>query len=231
MRTDIHFIQAIPSLTTVRATVLFFLIVFPLHGWAEQIGKVVLIQGHPLVERNDQHILIKRNDSLFTNDTVITPLGSKVLFKLKDDSTISLAENTQFKLSEYEYKKGNEKSTVRFDMLKGAFRTLTGKIGTENSPTFEIRTPVATIGVRGTEFWGGFIFSDSLDVTMLKGKGVYIKNEHGVVEITKPGEGTMVDPGVAPSPVSMWSDKKLKAASAATALKKPASSSFFESSY
>lgn len=208
-----------------------FLTVFPLLSWAESIGKVVLVQGHPIVEREGQHLLLKRNDALFIKDTVITPVGSKVLFRLEDKSTISLAENTQFTLSQYDYKKGSQNSTASFEMLKGAFRTLTGKMGEQQSPSFEIHTPVATIGVRGTEFWGGFIFSDSLDVTMLEGKGVYIKNEHGKVDITKPGEGTMVNQGMAPSPVSMWSKKKLKAAEAATSLKKQSAPSFFESSY
>jgi hypothetical protein len=209
----------------------FILTVFPLTSWAESIGRVVLIQGHPIVEREGQHLLLKRNDALFTKDTVITPIGSKVLFRLKDRSTISLAENTQFTLTQYDYKDGSEKSTARFNMLKGAFRTLTGKIGKQKEPHFEIHTPVATIGVRGTEFWGGFIFSDSLDVTMLEGKGVYITNEHGTVEISKPGEGTMVSEGEAPSSISVWSQKKLKAAEAATSLKTSSTPSFFDSSY
>ncbi|MAY43073.1 MULTISPECIES: FecR family protein [unclassified Neptuniibacter] len=209
----------------------FVLTVFPVTSWAEGVGKVILTQGHPIVEREGQHLLLKRNDALFIKDTLITSTDSKVLFRLKDRSTISLAENTLFTLTQYDYKEGSEKSISRFNMLKGAFRTLTGKIGKQKEPNFEIHTPVATIGVRGTEFWGGFIFSDSLDVTMLKGKGVYITNEHGTVEISKPGEGTMVSEGQAPSPISVWSQKKLKAAEAATSLRTGSTPSFFDSSY
>jgi len=186
---------------------------------SEKIGKVVLIQGKPLVERQNQHLFIKRNDPLFTQDVLITPVGSKILIKLEDKTTISLAENTQFELSKYQFDKKAQTSDVSFKMLKGAFRTLTGSIGKQKQPKFEIHTPVATIGVRGTEFWGGMIFSDALDVTMLEGKGVYIKNEHGQVEITRPGDGTMVSKGMKPSEVSMWSDDKLKKAAAATELK------------
>lgn len=183
----------------------------------ESIGKVILSQGHPLVERNNQHLLIERNDKLYPMDTLITPVGSRLLIKLKDNSTISLAENTEFELSKYKFTK--KESDVSFKMLKGAFRALTGSIGKQDNPKFEILTPVATIGVRGTEFWGGFIFSDALDVTMLEGKGVYITNEYGTVEITRPGDGTMVSKGKAPSEVSMWSMEKMKKAAAATELK------------
>lgn len=186
---------------------------------SNEIGKVVLIQGQPLVERQNQHLFIKRNDPLFTEDILITPVGSKILIKLEDKTTISLAENTQFELSKYQFDKKAQTSDVSFKMLKGAFRTLTGSIGKQKQPKFEIHTPVATIGVRGTEFWGGMIFSDALDVTMLEGKGVYIKNQYGQVEITRPGDGTMVSAGMKPSEVSMWSQEKLKKAAAATELK------------
>ncbi|MGH1462929.1 MAG: FecR family protein [Neptuniibacter sp.] len=193
-------------------------ILFPSLSFAEEaIGKVVLALGHPLVERNNQHILIKRNDPLFQKDTLITPVGSRILITLKDKSRISLAENTEFSLTQYEFNK--QSSNVQFNMLKGAFRTLTGSIGKQKDPKFEIHTPIATIGVRGTEFWGGFIFTGDLDVTMLEGKGVYITNEYGTVDIKNPGEGTMVRSGQAPSEITRWSTEKIKKAAAATLVK------------
>ena len=196
-------------------------VILPLNAVADAIGKVVLIQGSPLVERNGQHLFIKRNDAIFTADMIITPIGSKILVRLNDKSTISLAENSQFEFTKYQYDQKNDKSDVSFKMLKGAFRTITGKIGKQKQPKFEIHTPVATIGVRGTDFWGGFIFSDALDVTMLSGKGVYIKNDKGLTELSKPGEGTMVAEGAAPGEVSMWSKEKIAKANAATELKEP----------
>lgn len=194
----------------------------------ESIGKIVLAQGQPIVERADQHLLLKRGDNLYQMDKLITPVGSRVLIRFRDKTTLSLAENTVFEFSKYEI--GDERSEVSFKMVKGAFRALTGSIGKQKDPQFEIHTPLATIGVRGTEFWGGMIFSDALDVTMLEGKGVYIRNQFGEVEITQAGDGTMVSPGQAPSEISRWSEEKLKKAAAATSLKenKPKSSNLFD---
>ncbi|MFY0678514.1 MAG: FecR family protein [Neptuniibacter sp.] len=205
------------SLKTLKVLLTGLLLTFSIQSLAnESIGKVVLAQGQPIVERDNQHLPIKRNDKLYQKDRLITPVGSRLLIKLKDKTTVSLAENTVFELSRYTF--GKKKSDVSFKMIKGAFRTLTGAIGKQEDPKFEIHTPLATIGVRGTEFWGGMIFSDALDVTMLEGKGVYITNKFGTVEITRPGDGTMVQQGMAPSDVSMWSAEKLKKAAAATAL-------------
>lgn len=184
---------------------------------SDPIGKVVLAQGNPLVERENLHLPLKRNDELYQKDRLITPVGSRILIKLIDKTTISLAENTVFELSSYNFNK--KKSDVSFKMLKGAFRTLTGAIGKQKDPKFEIHTPIATIGVRGTEFWGGMIFSDALDVTMLQGKGVYVTNDYGTVEISQPGDGTMVNSNEAPSQISKWSKEKLTKAAAATEVK------------
>ncbi|WP_420598114.1 FecR family protein [Neptuniibacter sp.] len=208
------------SLKTIKLLLTCLLITFSVQTLAaESIGKVVLAQGQPIVERDNQHLPIKRNDKLYQKDRLITPVGSRLLIKLKDKTTVSLAENTVFELSRYTF--GKKKSDVSFKMIKGAFRTLTGAIGKQANPKFEIHTPLATIGVRGTEFWGGMIFSDALDVTMLEGKGVYITNEFGTVDITRPGEGTMVKQGMAPSDVSVWTNEKLKKAAAATAVGSP----------
>lgn len=204
------------NINKIVRTCFILIILSPSLAFAEQIGKVVLTQGNPIVERNNHHIFIKRNDLLFTGDTLITPLGTKILFRLNDESTISLAENTEFVLSRYRYKR--KSSDVSFKMLKGAFRALSGRIGKQKNPQFEVNTPIATIGIRGTEFWGGMIFSNALDVTMLSGKGIYIKNKYGKVNINQSGLGTEVQPGKAPSKPKLWSQEKLAKAAAATSL-------------
>jgi len=206
------------SLKTIKLLLTSLLITFSVQTLAaESIGKVVLAQGQPVVERDNQHLPIKRNDKLYQKDRLITPVGSRLLIKLKDKTTVSLAENTVFELSRYTF--GKEKSDVSFNMIKGAFRTLTGAIGKQENPQFEIRTPVATIGVRGTDFWGGFIFSEALDVTMVSGKGVYVTNSHGTVEIKEPGQGTTVQRGQTPSTVKAWPQEKLDKAIEATRVK------------
>lgn len=92
---------------------------------------------------------------------------------------------------------------------------------------------MAVIGVRGTDFWGGFNLlnagSRTLDVVMLKGTGVYVESEGRQVELQQAGEGTTVaglemHPSlsmaeemalrstVVPTPAKVWGEKKVKAA-------------------
>ena len=72
---------------------------------------------------------------------------------------------------------------------------------------------MGTIGIRGTDFWGGFYFSQALDVALLGGKGIYIENAAGLVEITQQGDGSTVrSANELPLPPTHWGDKKLDAA-------------------
>lgn len=193
-----------------------FLIIQTIPSQADTIGKVIAIQGNPIVFRGNHRLPLGNKVRLRTGDEIVTPKSGKVRFRLKDNTVITLASNTQFKLSKYTFDKTT--SDVKFRLAKGAFQAITGAIGKQANPKFEVETRVATLGIRGTEFWGGFIFSDALDVTMLSGKGVYIKNEFGQVELVSGGEGTTVQAGSAPTAPKSWPESKMQRAKRATTL-------------
>ncbi|GGB78959.1 hypothetical protein GCM10011352_00730 [Marinobacterium zhoushanense] len=186
----------------------------PSSAWAEVIGMVVMTQGHPVVEREERRLELEPNDDLFERDRLITPKGSRVLLKLRDKTTVSLAENSVFELTEYSF--DDDTSDVSFKLLKGAFRAISGLIGQQENPKFEVKTSTALIGIRGTDFWGGFIFTGDLDVAMFSGKGVYVENDFGRVELTEASAGTTVVAGRPPSDPIKWKQGKLSRAAAAT---------------
>jgi len=66
---------------------------------------------------------------------------------------MSLSPDTEFKVEEYSFEgkqDGSEKSF--FNLVKGGLRAITGAIGHTNKKNYRLNTPVATIGIRGTEF-------------------------------------------------------------------------------
>ena len=80
-----------------------------------------------------------------------------------------------------------------------------------------VRTPVAEIGIRGTDFWTGPI-DGPFGVLLLDG-AVTVSNPAGVVVLDQPGEGTNIaGPGSAPGPVTQWPQQKVDRALAAVAL-------------
>jgi hypothetical protein len=80
-----------------------------------------------------------------------------------------------------------------------------GAISQEDKTAFAVRTPVATIGIRGTEFWGGEI-DGSFSVLVLKGR-VMVENAAGSVEVPE-GQGVSIPKDGAPLPPSVWQEEK-----------------------
>jgi len=79
-----------------------------------------------------------------------------------------------------------------------------------------VSTPVADIGVRGTEFWGGLL--DKYGVLVLEGE-ITVSNQAGSVTLFGSGQGTDIpSPLDPPGPVKAWSAQKIARAVATVAL-------------
>lgn len=119
-------------------------------------GQVISVAGDAYVERSGTRIMLKPGDPVFTRDTVNTGKDSIVRFRMSDESFFALPSNSSLRISDYLLpgKSTAKKTAPRavFSLLKGGFRTVTGLIGKLGGETYQVRTPVATIGVRGTEF-------------------------------------------------------------------------------
>ena len=80
------------------------------------------------------------------------------------------------------------------------------------SSEISVTTPVAIIGIRGTEFWGGPIDDQVLGVFLIDG-AVSVTNAAGQQILNLPGQGTNIAaPGVAPGAVTFWPADKVSRA-------------------
>lgn len=181
------------------------------------VGNVSLLQGNVELVRRGEIVTLKEDTLLEEGDRLTTGKGG-IRIRLRDNTRITLAKNTQFEIDRYRYSAEEKEAEARFKLVSGAFRAVTGAIGHLPEPSFEVETSVATMGIRGTDFWGGFIFNGDLDVAMFTGKGVYVRNADGIQEIRLPGEGVTVVSGQSPSEVKQWPQWKLQQAIDATKL-------------
>src|SRR3990170_2672679 len=149
------------------------------------IGGVTLARGgveQPLV----------RGTELDNGDVVRTNSG-RAQIRFTDGSYVSLQPNTEFGIREYRYENKTD-GTERgfFGLLKGAMRTVTGAIGRINRDRYQIATPTATVGIRGT---GGVIQVQDDGSTLVIGTS-------GIWSLTNPAGSVDVPAGnsaVAPS--------------------------------
>ena len=115
-------------------------------------GKTLLAKGKVFAKRANGNIPLKRRSALFVKDEIHVGKGAKAQFRMKDRAIISLQENTVLKIKEYQFNQGSSKDSAIMELISGGFRTITGAIGKKNKKDYELRTPLATIGIRGTDF-------------------------------------------------------------------------------
>lgn len=88
-----------------------------------------------------------------SGSTISTGATGRTILRFQDGQAVVLNPNTEFKISNYRFDKANPKQdSATFELLKGAMRSVSGLIGTRNARAYTLHTPVATIGIRGTDF-------------------------------------------------------------------------------
>ncbi|MDD2915538.1 MAG: FecR family protein [Gallionella sp.] len=176
-------------------------------------GTVIHVQGAAFANHNESSDNLSLGAQILVGDHVVTGRNARVGLRMIDGAVLSLGADTEFAINDYRYQERAAQGTARLGLIKGVFRAVTGAIGKLKEHDFKVQTSVGTIGIRGTDFWGGFYFSQALDVALLGGKGIYIENAAGLVEITKSGEGsTVTSANELPLPPKRWGDQKLNAA-------------------
>lgn len=180
---------------------------------SDSAGTVITTQGKVQLIRNGKTQLLKRKDKLLKGDRIITDINSRIKLLMPDNATLTLGSGTDFLINQYQYSEINKTGSARIELLKGVMRAVTGAIGKTQERDFLLSTPVATIGIRGTDFWVGDIFSSAFDIALISGKGVYIQNTAGRVEIENAGYGSSVkNEKTLPSQPRLWGKKKFNAA-------------------
>ena len=101
-------------------------------------------------------------DAVSEGDSLITGKASEVHLTMQDTGFIALRPNTRFKIVGYKADGGDDDKGV-FNLLVGGMRSVTGWIGKFNPTAYQVRTPSATVGIRGTDHETRYIPPGSSD--------------------------------------------------------------------
>ncbi len=105
-----------------------------------------------LIDANGIERTAIKGDALNEGDSINTGGDAMAQINMADGGFISVRPNTKMKVDTYIYAGKNDSSEKSFfSLLVGGFRSLTGLIGKHNKENYKIKTPSATIGVRGTD--------------------------------------------------------------------------------
>jgi len=118
------------------------------------VGIVTLVIGQTkAVNKSGEARILKRTDAIFVGDTIETNKSAHLHIKFIDDGRISIRPESRLHIEAYQYDQVNpEKSTIRFFLEQGVLRSISGKATEAAHDRYRMNTPVAALGVLGTDY-------------------------------------------------------------------------------
>ena len=170
----------------------------------QAIGYVAMLDGRATATaEGGAKRQLNVNDFLHLKETLNTGMGSKMLIEFRDGTTISLGAKAKLILDEFVYKPKDPESKCTTTLIKGAFKAIGGAISATAPDQVKIKTPTATIGIRGTTCVGE-ASSDKLVAIFMDGHAIAVTNDLGQTILDgEPGIGCVTRAGEAPGPRQM----------------------------
>jgi hypothetical protein len=173
----------------VSALMLCCLLLAHTPAFAAKAGDVIMAIGQVTAKGEQAEHKLNRGDSVQEQDTVTTGAGSSLQLRFIDGGRITLRENSSLVLNEYTFKDASgKKDSVLMNLSTGGFRTITGLV----KKNYQLKTPVASIGIRGT-IYGAQLSDDQSELTVFIRQGsVVVYNEFGSILLDTTGDNPSV---------------------------------------
>ena len=120
--------------------------------------------------------------------TIKTGASGRVVLRFDDGQMVSFSEGSLFVITDYKFNAHKPaESNFAVALFKGGMRSVTGAIGEANKSNVSIKTTVATVGIRGTDFQ---LYLDNK---------LYINVLSGAISATNEGGTTVFDAKSSPT--------------------------------
>ena len=161
---------------------------------ADRIGTAAAVRNQATGTFGSQTRALKSGLGVFKNERVDTARNASAQLIFRDETALTVGPNSSVTLDQFVYDPSRNAGKAVIRATKGAFRFVSGSV---DPRSYEIKTPVGTMGVRGTivDFFslpnGGFVF------ILIEGAMAFTipGSPPRTVQLTKPGQSLVVYPG------------------------------------
>src|SRR5210317_983509 len=117
------------------------------------IGNVSLSEGKSVIDRKDGNkgIIVEKDLDVFTYDTVKTGKG-KVAIEFLDETRVDVTSHSKLIIDEFVFDPNQKTGKLSLKAALGTVRYASGQIAKNSAQNISIKTPTATVSVRGTDF-------------------------------------------------------------------------------
>ena len=155
----------------------------PIARKPKQVGEVIQARGETLAV-NQQKVSrdLDVGDAIYVGDKIVTGENGFLRLHMVDDAKLDLRCYSIMVIEKYDLQSKNRSSIL--NLLQGSLRKVTGEIGKWTEDIYELKTPVASVGVRGTEYALRVYQSKGCDGSVdTDDNGLYIKVIKGLVDV------------------------------------------------
>lgn len=176
---------------------------------AASAGKVLFVSGPVTVERPNP-VELKKGDPVEVGDTIVTGEKARAQILMNDGARLALRSGTRYHIDAFQLPPAVGAPTQATattaqgvsvaTLLKGGFRTSTGAIGKAGAGTYEVRAPIGTLGIRGTDYTAVWCEGNCRDVPGLQPgdavrNGMYLAVNAGSIVFRYGGREAVVETG------------------------------------
>ena len=161
---------------------------------------------------------VKVGSKIFEGDTVISGPDARAKIVMSDRNTININPETKMKIEKYVNDSTSGQKAVSLNLIEGKVRNNVEQTYDGTKSTFQIKTPTAVAGVRGTQFLATFnkttqvtgvvTFKGSVTLASINPAG-QILGKPVVITKGKSSETAPNKPAAAPAPVPKDTIKKI----------------------
>ena len=179
------------------------------------VGSISEFKGGGTVKRGAKVAPAAKGSNIEKNDTVSTNSQGRFKITFVDATTVNITQNSRLVIDDFVYDGGNKsKGKLGLRLALGTAKYTSGAIAKGNARGVGIRTPTATIAVRGTDFVMSVdeagrstivlvpeCYNDT-DITKINfdcpAGAIDVMTAAGVVTLNKPFQATLVENAYAP---------------------------------
>ena len=119
------------------------------------VGFVAVAKGDARILRADgSEVPLSTEQKIYEDDTILTGNRARVQIILNDDSVFTIGRKSKVKLETFIYDATKKQGMSEVEADYGLVKFVTGKIAKSQPQNVKVKTPFATIGVRGS---GGIV--------------------------------------------------------------------------
>ena len=117
------------------------------------VGEVSLVLGKAYLKSGDKQTQIRVGTIIKVSDKVTTESNGHVHIHFFDEALISVRPDSTLEIQRYEFNPLKpEDASIKFNLFEGVTRAISGDGAHAARDRFRLNTPIAAIGVRGTDF-------------------------------------------------------------------------------